>query len=334
MKKLILPAIAACAVLLGSCSTMQVAQQSTDNDDVYNAQGKAREVDYPVASEKRYRTEEQLYGGNDYATSDTDYSANSYNTDEYNDYDYDYGYASRIDRFQYASPWRNYYNDWYTYSYNPWYGYGYDPFFYNQGLFRPGYSMWFGTGLFGGGFGLGFGYNSWGYGYPYYGGYWGPTSYYGGGYGGYGYGYGYGGYGYGGVIANRNNKPRPYVGSGNPATRAGADRNTRPNVSYGNDGRVSGIYRRPTRNVSQGTTVDGRPSSGATSNTPTRSVRRPSSTEQSQPTRVERTERAPAQRAEPTYTPSTRSSSPSSGGGYSGGGGGGGGSSRPTRGGR
>ncbi len=314
--------IAAVAVLLGSCSTMQVAQQSADNDDVYNAQAKAREVDYPVAPEKTYRTEEQVYGGTDYATGDTDYAANSYSDGDNNDYDYDYGYASRIDRFQYASPYRSYYNDWYTYSYNPWYGYGYDPFFYNQGLFSPGYSMWFGTGLFGGGFGGGFGYNSWGYGNPYYGGYWGPTSYYGGGYGGYGYGYGNGGYGYGGVVGNqRNNNPRPYLGSGNPNLIRNANRGSRA-VGRTENGT---IYERTGR--------PGSTSSNGNYARPSRATR-PATTQQARPTRVERPVRDPYV----DRTPPTQSSSPRSSGGNSNGGGGnsngGGGNSRPSRGSR
>lgn len=311
MRKLIIPAIAAFAVVLGSCSTPQLAQQSTAvDDDVYSTQAKAKEVTYAPVAERNYRTDEQLYGGNDY--SDSDYEENI-------DYDFDYGYASRINRFQYGSGYRPYYDNFYSYGYSPWYGYGYDPFFMDPWAFRPGYSMWFGFGTFGGAWG----YNPWGYGNPYaYGNYWGPVSYGGFGYPGYGYGYG-GGY-YGGVAARRNN-PRPYLGSGNPGAIRDADRGTRPvgrvNGTGYTPGRgrtgTNGTYARPTR-----------PTTGA-------GTTRPGTATQSRPTRVER----PAREPYVDRTPSTQSTRPTYDGGSSGrssGGGstGGGGNSRPSRGSR
>jgi len=311
MRKLIIPAMAAFAVVLGSCSTTQLAQQSTAlNDDVYGTQAKAKEVTYAPVAERNYRTDEQLYGGNDY--SEGDYEENI-------DYDFDYGYASRINRFQYGSGYRPYYDNFYSFGYSPWYGYGYDPFFMDPWAFRPGYSMWFGFGTFGGSWG----YNPWGYGNRFgYGNYWGPVSYGGFGYPGYGYGYG-GGY-YGGVAARRSN-PRPYLGSGNPGAITNGDRGTRPvgrssNAIY-NTGRgrsANGTYARPSRPTT-GTT---RPASGTAT--------------QSRPTRVER----PAREPYVDRTPRTESSRPSSWGtgssssGRSSGGSSGGGGSRPNRGSR
>lgn len=304
--------MAAFAVILGSCSTTQLAQQSTaPDDDVYSTQAKAKEVTYAPVAERNYRTDEQLYGGNDY--SDSDYEENI-------DYDFDYGYASRINRFQYGSGYRPYYDNFYSYGYSPWYGYGYDPFFMDPWAFRPGYSMWFGLGTFGGSWG----YNPWGYGNAYgYGNYWGPVSYGGFGYPRYGYGYG-GGY-YGGVAA-RSNNPRPYLGSGNPNAVRDGDRGTRAvgraNGAIYTPGRgrtsANGTYSRPTR-----------PSSGTT---------RPGTATQSRPTRVERPAREPyvdrtpsTQSTRPTYDGGSSSSGRSSGGGSSSGGGG---NSRPSRGSR
>jgi len=307
--------MAAFAVMLASCSTTQLAQQSTaTDDDVYSTQAKAKEVNYAPVADRNYRTDEQLYGGNDY--SDGDYSDNI-------DYDYDYGYASRINRFQYGSGYRPYYDNFYSFGYNPWYSYGYDPFFYDPWAFRPGYSMWFGFGTFGGSWG----YNPWGYGNPYaYGNYWGPVSYGGFRYPGYGYGYG-GGY-YGNVSARRNN-PRPYLGSGNPDAVRGTARGTRADgigrtngTIYDRTGRagtMNGTYGRPSRPTTGTSTRGG---SGAAT--------------QSRPTRVERPTREPYV----DRTPSTQSTRPSSwggsnsGGGSSGGSSGGGGGSRPSRGSR
>jgi len=139
-----------------------------------------------------------LKDGQSYATDN-----NINNNFNYNDY-YDYGYASRIRRFQYGY-FNDYYHDYYTnrywYDYNPGYwgssiysnwgmnmgmSYYMDPFSYGSfyspfsSFYNPFYSP-FSSGYYGLGYNMG--YND---------------GYYGYGYGGYGYGgYGYGGYGYG-----------------------------------------------------------------------------------------------------------------------------------------
>lgn len=299
MKRLLLPALASVSLLLGACSTNRLAQVST-NDDVYYSQAKAKEVEYPQKNEQSYRTNEQLYGGGDYA-------------DDNVDYDYDYGYASRLNRFYYASPWRTYYDSWYSYSYDPWYSYRYDPWFYGSGLslsFGFGYPYY--TNY----------YSPWGYygyGNPYYGNYWGPVSYY----GGYPYGYGYGGGYYGGGIASgRNNRSRPNMGTGNP--NYGKDRSgARPaDRSYGS-GR--GSVSRP-EGYSTRPTTDGRTSSGTTQR-PRPSVDRTNTN--SRPARAE----TPTREAYPSSTPSTSSSSRGSSSGSTSSGSGGS-SSTPSRGSR
>lgn len=287
MKRLLLPAFASVSLLIAACSTTNQLAQQGNNDDVYASNARAKEVDYSRQPERSYRTDEQLYGGDDYR-------------DDV-DYDFDYGYAARLNRFQYASPWRSYYDNWYTYSYDPWMSYRYDPYFYGSGL-----SMSFNYGFGGYPFYSSY-YSPWGiygYGYSPYGNYWGPISYYGGGY--YpGYGYGYGGYYGGGVVVGSRNNSRPYLGSGNPnygrdRRAAGASSSTRP--SYGD------AYSRPTGYTSG--------SNGRTSSAPQRErpsvERRPS---YDNPGRAERPDRS----AYPTYTPSSRGSSGSSTGTMSGG---------------
>ncbi|WP_374164506.1 hypothetical protein [Arcticibacter sp. MXS-1] len=306
MKRLLLPAFASVSLLIAACSTTNQLAQQGNNDDVYASNARAKEVDYSRQPERSYRTDEQLYGGGDYR-------------DDV-DYDFDYGYAARLNRFQYASPWRSYYDNWYTYSYDPWMSYRYDPYFYGSGL-----SMSFNYGFGGYPFYSSY-YSPWGiygYGYSPYGNYWGPVSYYGGGYyPGYGYGYGGGYYGGGVVVADRNYRPRPTRNTGNPNygrggySRPGATGN--PNA-YGRpaDGRVSsgGNYGgRPVRGD------NGYPGASTSAERPVRQERparqeRPSGQDYSRPSRSERPERS----SYPTYTPSTSSSSGSGSSGSSGG---------------
>ncbi len=114
-----------------------------------------------------------------------DESGNTYITNNYYGYDddYDYFYASRINRFHRPIYGFGYYDPFYTNMY--WYNY--DPFFFGTsiyagwgwgGFYRPwGWNSW-------GGWGMGFGYNSWGWG-----GGWGYQPYCYGGWGGYGMGF-------------------------------------------------------------------------------------------------------------------------------------------------
>lgn len=170
---------------LAACSTQKLASSNNKaEDDVYYSQVKAGDqIEQPV----NYRQDVV------------------YNQSPDDDYYYYDSYASRINRFDYYSPF-NYYDDYY---------YGYNPYssFYNYGWNGYAYS----------GYGLGFGL-SYGWGSPYYYGY---NPYYGLGYGGYGYGYGYtpysylgvgygGGYPYWGVYSayNSTGRGRPYRGPG------------------------------------------------------------------------------------------------------------------------
>ena len=317
MKNLLLPVLAASALLLGACSSQKLAQDSSD-DDVYFTSAKAKEIPVPVATnsqpqkEKSYKTDEQLYGGGNYT--DQDY---------YDDYNYDYGYASRLNRFYGRSPWRSaYYDSWYSYGYYPWYTYRYDPFFYDPWYYSPGTSIWVGIGS----------YPRYGwydnYYWRYYGSYynspyWGPYSY--------------------------NNVYPGYYGG-----RYSAPNKRRPNYTDPNyNGRSNGnVYNNGPRTI--GTDRNGRVISGTsrgerwdnenqrTSSSPSRGTGRVSES----PSRGERpsgcsnsdygtSRSARPQRSEPVYqpSPSTQSSSPSRGGSSDGGGGnsGGGGSSRSAR---
>lgn len=301
------------ALLVASCSTPKLAQNSAIDDDVYGT----------VAKAKEYKQADPVQP--------TQADNSAYTTsDPY----YDMDYASRIDRFYYGSPYRNYYDPYYNYyGYNSWYGYG--PYYgYSLGgYFNNIYYNWYNP------------YSYYGWGNPYYGSWWGPYSYYGGGY--WGGGYWGGGYWGGGYYAGRGsyNNPnygaRPSRGSENGVGRASGRGN------YYGGGVSSGIPSRANNGNGNGTTVTRsraemynpatngtttRPS--GTSSTYDRPTRGGSTTD-SRPTRSE----APS-RPQPTYNPPPQQSSPppsSGGGGRSGGGssgGGGGGGGRPTRGGR
>lgn len=329
MKRLILPVFAVSAFLLSSCSTTQLARQADSSDDVYYTEAKAKIITPVVYNEvnkqeQTYRTDEQLYGDEQYAD---------------NRFEDDYSYSARINRFYYNSPYRPYYDYRYSYGYNPWYTYSYDPFFYDPWLYRPGISLWVGVGR----------YPRWNnYHYGYYGGgynngYWGPYSYYNT-YPGYGYGGYYGGGYYGGNYRdnNPNYRARPnrggseYYGNGSSGNRSGGTIVTggdrRGSAPGRNDGRVSSDNSQPASNTRPRPTPErstrDRRDDGATTSTS-----RPAPVER--PARAERpTERyTPPPSTRETYSPppsnSGRSSSGSSDGGSRGSSGGG----RPSRGG-
>lgn len=287
------------ALFVASCSTSKLAKNNAISDDVYNTTAQAKEYKEVVIPQQ--------------TTAQTDGQNNDYygTSDPY----YEQDYATRINRFYYANPWRTYYDGYYGFSpfgynsfYSPYYGYGLG----SDILFNPYYNYSF-------------------YGAPYYSNYWGLYSYnypyYGGGYGGGGY------YGSVGGIrggSNPNYGPRPVRGSEN-----GINRTNGTSYSGGSNGitdRNSSASRaeryNPTNSASGNTT---RPS-GTTSSTPTRS-----SAGDSRPTRSNdsppptRTYSPPTQSAPPPSSSSSGSRGESSGSSSSGGGGGGGG--RPTRGG-
>ncbi len=300
MKRLIIPTLLSAGLLLGACSTSQMAQQSYD--DVYGGKAKAVVVERPVMMDRDYRDGGQSYGQADYGN-DGDYG--NYQ-DSGVDYDYDYGYASRLDRFNYGNPSRSYYDGWYSYMYDPWIDYG-----YNYGM-NTSFNVGWGMG-WGGGIGLGFGwgrpywsnfYSPWGfygYGYPGWGNFWGPVSYYGWGWPGYGYGWGGGMWGPGwGFAGGRPNRARPTMGVGNP--------------NYINSGNRR-YY----------------PTDGRSSNTTRTGRERPSYDPSRRPS-IDRSMDRPAPRAErPSYSPPVNRGGYGGGGGFGGGGNSGGGSSSRGR---
>lgn len=208
MKKystLILSALSALA--LGGCAGTSALTTSTEDDGVYYT-SKDKTTLTPAAQEAldaRYG-QEQTNGGYavsgdvnpEYAGDGSTQDANG--TAEY--YDDDYGYASRLRRFN-SSTYSGLGYSSLAYTDPFWYG-GYSPYSYGS-LYSPFYSPYYGSGL-SIGLGVGFGsiYRPYGLGYGGlgYGGLYDPfySPYYGGiGYGGLGYGLGYGGLGYGGL---------------------------------------------------------------------------------------------------------------------------------------
>jgi hypothetical protein len=217
MKNIFLFAVA--ALFLGACATgykvAEITNQKDYNDDVYFSDVSAREeiaiaraVSKPT--EKTYRTEEELYGGNNYG----DYP---YNRDSYSDrirrfYYYDSPFFNNS--FYSLNPWSNNYGV-HDYGYNN-YGfnnYGFNNFGFNSYSFNN-FNNWFSPGL-----NLYIGVNPWKstynapfwmYGYPYSNRYWGPVSYN-------NYYPGYGGYGGNGgrfinprpTVQDPNYRPRP-----------------------------------------------------------------------------------------------------------------------------
>ncbi|MEJ5995317.1 hypothetical protein WG904_12900 [Pedobacter sp. Du54] len=295
--------LAVSALLVTSCSTSKLAKNNAIQDDVYNTTAQAKEYKEAAPVEQIAQTDQRT----------DDYYGTS---DPY----YDMDYATRINRFYYANPWRTYYDGYYGYSpfgfnnfYSPFYG---NAFGWNDGYYNNFYNS----------------YNYWGYyGAPYYNNYWGLYSYYnpylwGGGYYGGGGGY-YGNIG-GGIRNSANYGPRPTRGSENGINRANGSSYTGGSNGIGD--RVSSAGSRAERyNPTNGSTA-GRPSGTTTSSTPTRSTERDS--------RPTRSNDAPSR---PTYTPPVQSSPPpsssssgsrggSSGSSSSGSSSGGG---RPTRGG-
>ncbi len=283
-------------LILGSCATgNQVAQQVDQNDDVYYSVATAKEEVAVIAQEKKsekpgYVTDEQLY------------------RDAYDDY---YGdYAARIYRFRNYTPWRSYYNDFYSF-YDPFYLDAFSPFGWGG---RP--ALFVGVNM-GSGF---FNYNPWRYyGYNYGSNFWGPYSYYGSWMPSM-YGYFPGGW-YGGGYGNWYNGGHTIYTSPNYRARPGR---AIENVSYG--GAANGVI----RNGNGGNVIQ----SGGRAERYNGGSTRPQSTAP----RPERVQRAPASRpsqpervsSSPRTDPgsSSGSSAPSNGGSRSNSGGGG---ARPSR---
>lgn len=247
------------ALSVASCSTQKMASTEKIDDDVYYTKAKAG--DMPDAPLPTFR--QDVYAGNTNAQQNDPQSNDPQYYDSYGNDDGDYyyydSYASRINRFGYASPF-GFYDDYY-YGYSPYTAYGYGG---GLGYGYSGFGLGLGYGYGGYGYGgLGFGYGGY-YGYsPFgigYGGgypYWGVYSAYG--YGGYGYGGIGGGYGYG-LAANR---ARPFRGSGAP----GSNMTSRAVRGIGYNGNYPGVNSYPGRPITNSyggrNRTNGYPSSGS-----------------------------------------------------------------------
>jgi len=305
--------LALATIVVTSCSAPRLAQQSNNDDDVYNSVAQAKV--YTPAPVPVQQTQNN--------------ASNQYNEDDYygtSDPYYDMDYSSRINRFYYSSPWRTYYDPYFD---NWSMGIGFGSYY---GGWNTPYSGWgYLSSPFWGWNNWGFnnwGWNNWGWNNYYGGGYYGG-GYYGGGF--LGGGYGGGGY-YTGRTTNVPQSVRPARGSrdgytpGRSSTAAGSEAYLSPRSSAARAARQSGST----------TTTD--PRSGT--------VSRPSRTSTTQSNTPSRTETARPSRESytpPAYSPPpTRSSSGSSGSsgssssGSSGSSGGGGstGGGRASRGGR
>jgi hypothetical protein len=279
IKKYLLKSLAfsGALILLASCASMQTAQR-TFPDDVYGTTPEPQAV-----AETNNSADNEQYSDQDYAENYYDYYYDRYN---------DRLYGNRMNRFYYGTPGMSFYDPWlsgYDY-YSPYY---YSPFYYSP--FRS--SFYFGLGFgsswyspfnswyspFGyPGYGH-YGYSSLGWGNPYYGSYWGPYSYYGGGYPG----------------SVRNERTRP--------SRLGTDNIVRPRPSTSMARPSINNVARPTRVP---TTTNGRTPSNA--NTRPTNTQRPTTGESTRPTQQTRptqTRTAPVQRpAAPTVNRPTTSS--------------------------
>lgn len=307
--------LALATFVVTSCSAPRMAQQSTNDDDVYNTTAKAK-----IYTPAPIKPSEQVAATVD----DQEYAESDYygTSDPY----YDMDYSSRINRFYYSSPWRTYYD---PYFYSGWYpqngwSIGFSPFYNNY--WNSPYSGW------GNAYSPFWGWNNSGWNNYYYGG-----GYYGGGFLGGGY-YGGGYYG-GGFYTGRTTNVQDYRsrpglgrenGVGSNRNSLGRAANGRGTVRSDDNGNV--ISRR-----GRAATYDGNNpgnTSGRTSST--RPAREQS--ESVRPTRGQ-SNTAPARQPEatrPAYTPPARSSEGSSGSSRSSGSGSGSSSSgsRPARAGR
>lgn len=301
--------LALATIVVTSCSAPRMAQQSTIDDDVYNSTAKAKI--YTPAPVKPSQQSAAVIDEEEYAESDYYGTSDPY---------YDMDYSSRINRFYYSSPWRNYYD---PYFYSGWYpqngwsvGIGYSPFYNNY--WNSPYSGWgFASSPF-------WGWNNWGWNSNFYGG-----GYYGGGF--YGGGY-YGGGFYTGRTTNvPDYRSRPGLGRENGV---GSYRNSLGRPSTGRAATRSdangNVISRQTR-AERYAAENGNPGAPSrTSNRRTQETAQPADNR-----RPARTETAPPARqpeSRPSYSPPP--SRGSSGSGSSGSGSSGGGGSRTGRAGR
>jgi len=298
--------LALVTVVAASCAAPRMAQQGNADDDVYSTTAKAKiYTPAPVKPSQETPSSEKPYSEEQYEESDYYGTSDPY---------YDMDYASRINRFYYASPWRTYYD---PYFYSGWYPYsgwsvgiGFGPFYNNY--WNSPYGGW------GYAYSPFWGWNNWGWNNYYYGGY------YGGGFLGGGY---YGGYYGGGFYTGRTTnvpdyRPRPALGreNGIGSYRNGLARpaNSRGAVRSDADGNV--ISRRSRAEMYDAN--ENRASNGRTSTRRTQETTQPPA-DNRRPTRTE-SYTPPARQPEsrPSYSPppsrgssGSGSSSGSSGGG-------------------
>ena len=268
--------LALATIVVTSCSAPKLAQQSTNDDDVYNTTAKVKIYTPAPVKPSQTTTDDQEYAESDYYGTSDPY--------------YDMDYSSRINRFYYSSPWRSYYDPYFYsgwYPYNSWsVGIGYSPF-YNSYWNSP-YSGW------GYAYSPFWGYNNFGWNNYYYGG-----GYYGGGFLGGGY-YGGGYYGGGFYTGRTTNAPdyraRPAVGRENGIG------------TYRPGGRTSGTTRSDVNGnvISRQTRSEryGASDNNATTNPRTSNRRSQDSPQPAQrPTRTENYTPPARQADRPTYTP-------------------------------
>ncbi len=300
--------LALATVFLASCAAPRMAGQGNTDDDVYNSTAKAK-IYTPAPVRSSESTPSATSRSGDYT--DEQYQESDYygTSDPY----YDMDYASRINRFYYASPWRTYYDPyfysgWYPYSSGWSVGIGFGSFYNNYWNYP--YSGW---GYLYNPF---WGFNNWGWNS------WGWNNYYGGYFGG---GWGYPGYYGGGFYTGRTTnvpdyRPRPGLGRengigtyrdglGRPASGRGA-------VRTDQNGVVTRRSRAEMYDANENAGTNGR-----VSNRRTQETTQPA--QNSRPTRTE-SYTPPARQPEsrPSYTPPPASRGSSSGSGSSGGGGG------------
>lgn len=167
--QLLKSALAIMILAISSCSLPKMAQQSSDQDDVYITKVEAKPYVEPLQTYQESTSNAYSYNNN-YDQEDYEYYGMS-------DHYYGMDYSSRLNNFYGGGLWRPYYNNdyygaysgrlmpWYSPSisfglyygspfgyYNPWYN-SYRYGFYNRynGYFGLGYPYYIGGGYYGGG---------------------------------------------------------------------------------------------------------------------------------------------------------------------------------------
>jgi hypothetical protein len=102
--------------LLG-CSTNKLSQVNQEVDNVYVSKAKAKEA--PVYINNSYNESSETVERNDYKTEEEIYG-DADDLDRYPDFSFnDFSFSSRIYRFNYSNPWRNYYDPFFDFRFDP-----------------------------------------------------------------------------------------------------------------------------------------------------------------------------------------------------------------------